>query len=144
MSQVATDRFDQAVAEALGLNRTDMRCTDVLEQEGPVTAGRLARATGLTSGAITTAIDRLEAAGYARRVRDESDRRRVLVELTPEALERGRSFYVEHAKLGERLYRRYSEQQLDLLLEYVRAGRELNESAAARLEAQRHRPASAV
>jgi hypothetical protein len=58
-------------------------------------------------------------------------------------LERGRSFYVEHAKLGERLYRRYSEQQLDLLLEYVRAGRELNERAAARLEAQRHKPASA-
>jgi DNA-binding MarR family transcriptional regulator len=143
MSQVATDRFDQAVAEALGLNRTDMRCTDVLEQEGPVTAGRLAKATGLTSGAITTAIDRLEGAGYARRVRDDSDRRRVLVELTPEVLERGRSFYVEHAKLGERLYRRYSEQQLELLLEYVRAGRELNEREAARLEAQRRKPASA-
>jgi DNA-binding MarR family transcriptional regulator len=143
MAQVATDRFDQAVAEALGLNRTDMRCTDVLDQEGPVTAGRLAQATGLTSGAITTAIDRLEKAGFARRVRDQSDRRRVLVELTPEALERGRSFYLEHARLGERLYHRYSEQQLELLLEYMRAGRELNERAAARLETQRRRSASA-
>ena len=137
MAQVATDRFDQAVAEALGLNRTDMRCTDVLEQEGPVTAGRLAKATGLTSGAITTAIDRLEGAGYARRVRDGSDRRRVLVELTPQVLERGRSFYAEHQKLSERLYRRSSVEELELLLQFVRAGRELNEREAARLEAQR-------
>src|SRR3979490_3402685 len=82
-SQAATDRFDQAVADAIGLNRTDMRCLDVLSREGPVTAGRLAEATGLTSGAMTTALDRLERAGYARRTRDATDRRRVLVEATP-------------------------------------------------------------
>ena len=138
MSQVATDRMDQAVADALGLNRTDMRCTDVLEQEGAVTAGRLAKATGLTTGAITSVIDRLERAGYARRVRDETDRRRVLVELTPEVLERSRAFYAEHQKLSERIYRRSSEEELRLLLQFVRTGRELNEREAARLEAQRH------
>jgi DNA-binding MarR family transcriptional regulator len=136
MSQVATDRFDQAVADALGLNRTDMRCADVLEREGAVTAGRLAKATGLTTGAITSVIDRLERAGYARRVRDETDRRRVLVEMTPEVLERSRGFYAEHQKLSERLYRRSSEHELRLLLQFVRAGRELNEREAARLEAQ--------
>ena len=84
-SQEATARFDQAVADAIGMNRTDMRCLDVLEREGPITAGALAEATGLTSGAMTTALDRLERAGYARRVRDRGDRRRVLVELTPKA-----------------------------------------------------------
>jgi DNA-binding MarR family transcriptional regulator len=136
MSQVATDRMDQAVADALGLNRTDMRCTDVLEREGAVTAGRLAQATGLTTGAITSVIDRLERAGYARRVRDQNDRRRVLVELTPEVLERSRGFYAEHQKLSERLYRRSSEEELKLLLQFVRTGRELNEREAARLEAQ--------
>jgi DNA-binding MarR family transcriptional regulator len=137
MSQNATDRFDHAVANALGVNRTDMRCIDVLERVGPLTAGRLAAATGLTTGATTTAIDRLERAAFARRVPDSADRRRVLVQLTPEALERGRGFYTEHAKLAQRLYRRYSEHELKLLLEYVRAGRELNEREAARLEAQR-------
>ena len=136
MSQNATDRFDEAVADAMGLNRTDMRINDVLDREGPVTAGRLAEATGLTSGAITTAIDRLERAGVARRLPDPSDRRRVLVELTPEAQEQGQSFYLEHAKLGERLYRRYDEHQLELLLEFVRASREFNERQAAKLEAE--------
>src|SRR5919206_1424840 len=84
-SQNATDRFDQAVADSIGVNRTDMRCMDVIQREGPVTAGRLAEATGLTTGAITTVLDRLERAGHARRVRDARDRRRVLVEMTPAA-----------------------------------------------------------
>jgi DNA-binding MarR family transcriptional regulator len=134
MSQNATDRFDQAVADALGMNRTDMRCTDVLDREGPVTAGRLAEATGLTTGAITTVIDRLERAGLARRLRDPDDRRRVLVELTPEARERGRRFYVGHAQLAEQLYHRYSEDQLRLLRDFVRGSREFNEREAAKLE----------
>src|SRR4051794_1476360 len=91
-SQLATDRFDQAVADALGVNRTDMRCLDVLEREGPVTAGRLAGSTGLTSGAITTVIDRLERGGFARRLRDPGDRRRVLVELAPDIREHSGDF----------------------------------------------------
>src|SRR3954468_2662759 len=123
-SQLATDRFDQAVADALGLNRTDMRCLDVLDREGPVTAGRLAHETGLTSGAITTAIDRLERGGFARRLPDPADRRRVLVELTPEARGRASRFYASHAELGEQLYHRYSEEQLRLLLEFIRGSRE--------------------
>lgn len=137
-AQVATDRYDQAVAEAVGANRTDMRCIDILDREGPITAGRLAEAAGLTSGATTTAIDRLERAGFARRMADPSDRRRVLVELVPQALGAAYEFYAEHARHGERLYRRYDEQQLRLLLEFVREGRELNEREAAKLE-QRHR-----
>jgi DNA-binding MarR family transcriptional regulator len=135
-SQNATDRFDQAVADAIGLNRTDMRCLDVIHREGPVPAGRLADATGLTTGAITTVLDRLERAGFARRVRDPDDRRRVLVEITPEAFAGSIDYYAEHAAHGERAYRRYTEEQLELLLEFVRAGRELNEREAAKLEAR--------
>jgi DNA-binding MarR family transcriptional regulator len=145
-SQNATERFDQAVADALGLNRTDMRCLDVLEREGPVTAGRLAEATGLTTGAMTTALDRLERAGYARRLRDTADRRRVLVEATERAMQMGGPFYGEHTALSERLYQRYTEAQLELLLGFVREGREFNERHAAQLEqenrARRDRPAS--
>jgi DNA-binding MarR family transcriptional regulator len=135
-SQLATDRFDQAVADALGLNRTDMRCTDVLDREGAVTAGRLAEATGLTTGAITTVIDRLERSGFARRRPDPADRRRVLVELTPEARDHGRRFYDGHVELSERLYRRYTEDELELLLGFVRAGREFNEQRAREVEAE--------
>jgi DNA-binding MarR family transcriptional regulator len=135
-SQLATDRFDQAVADAAGLNRTDMRCLDVLGREGPVTAGRLAEATGLTSGAMTTALDRLERAGFARRTRDSTDRRRVLVEMTPEAQRQAAAFYAPHMAHSERLFQRYDEQQLELLLEFVREGRELNELHAERLEQQ--------
>jgi DNA-binding MarR family transcriptional regulator len=135
-SQSATDRYDQAVADATGINRTDMRCLDVIEREGPVPAGRLAEETGLTTGAITTALDRLERAGHARRVRDPNDRRRVLVELTPEARQNTGRFYGEHAALAERLYKRYTEDQLALLLEFVRGSREFNERQAAKLEAE--------
>jgi DNA-binding MarR family transcriptional regulator len=133
-SQNATDRFDQAVADALGINRTDMRCLDALDREGPMTAGRLAEATGLTSGAMTTALDRLERAGYAQRVRDGADRRRVLVELTPRLRELAPGAYGEHMAHSERIYKRYTQAQLELLLEFVREGRELNEREAQRLE----------
>jgi DNA-binding MarR family transcriptional regulator len=135
-SQNATDRFDQAVADTLGINRTDMRCLDILERVGRLTAGRLAAETGLTSGAITTAIDRLERAGHVRRIRDTDDRRRVYVEITEETRRLANSFYSEHAALGESLSRRYSEQELELLLEFVQRGREFNDRKAAELEAQ--------
>jgi DNA-binding MarR family transcriptional regulator len=133
-SQAATDRYDQAVADAAGINRTDMRCLDVLTREGRVTAGRLAEETGLTAGAMTTALDRLERRGFVRRVRDDADRRRVLVEVLPEAFEGAEDLYAEQIALGERMYRRYTREQLELLLEFTREGRELNERLAAALE----------
>ena len=133
-SQGATARFDQAVADALGLNRTDMRCLDTIDREGAVPAGRLAEETGLTSGAITTVIDRLERAGFARRVPDPSDRRRVLVELTPATREVANSYYAPHMAEAERLFDRYTLDELELLLEFVRTSREFNEREAAELE----------
>src|SRR5262249_50034504 len=135
-SQTATDRFDQAVADTLGINRTDMRCVDILDREGRLTAGRLAELTGLTSGAITTAIDRLERRGPARRVRDDADPRRVYVELGDEAQTLAEQFYGEHAALAERLFQRYSEKELELLLGFVQGSREFNERKAGELEAR--------
>jgi len=134
-SQSATDRFDQAVADTIGLNRTDMRLLDILDREGRLAAGQLAEKSGLSAGAITTAIDRLEQAGHARRVRDAGDRRRVYVELTEQAKQNGAHFYGEHAALAEQLYQRYTEEQIELLLEFVRRGREFNERKASELEA---------
>ena len=85
--QTSNDNFDQAIADHLGMNRTDMRCVDLIDQAGGMTAGELARAAGLTSGAVTAVIDRLEKAGMARRVADPSDRRRVRIEVTPKLWE---------------------------------------------------------
>lgn len=70
--------FHETVGRRLGVSATDRKCLDLLSR-GPVTAGELARHTGLTTGAITGMIDRLVAAGYVERVADPADRRRVLV-----------------------------------------------------------------
>ena len=110
-----------------------MACLDFLGLQGPVTAGRLAELTGLSSGAMTTALDRLEHAGYAIRRRDSGDRRKVLVELTAKSRELD-GFYAEHDELGHRMAREYTAEQLGLLLEFVRQGRELNERRAAEVE----------
>jgi DNA-binding MarR family transcriptional regulator len=72
----------QAVADRLNLNLTDYKCMDFIARFGPMTAGKLTELSGLTTGAITGAIDRLEKAGYARRVDNPRDRRSVIVELT--------------------------------------------------------------
>ncbi|MFD7653677.1 MarR family winged helix-turn-helix transcriptional regulator [Actinosynnema sp. NPDC059797] len=72
------------VAERMGLSPTDGKCLDLaVRAEGPVTAGRIAELSGLSTGAVTGVIDRLERAGYVRRVRDPHDRRKVLVEVVP-------------------------------------------------------------
>ena len=76
----AADRLDEAVAVQFGLNRTDLRCLGIIYRRGRVTAGELAEESGLSPGAITTVLDRMERSGYANRV-DPADRRRVLVDL---------------------------------------------------------------
>jgi DNA-binding MarR family transcriptional regulator len=131
----ASARYDQAVADALGFNRTDTRCIDLLDREGQLTAGELAARTGLTTGAITTVIDRLEKASHVRRLPDPSDRRRVYVELTAEARNTAAGFYSDHARRAEQLYPRYTEEQVELLLDFFRGMREFNDRKACELEA---------
>jgi len=81
--QVAHEIADEHVTEFLGINRTDSRCLDIVERRSRMTAGALAEESGLTTGAVTALVDRLERAGYLRRVRDTADRRKVFIELTP-------------------------------------------------------------
>ena len=131
--QNTTDAFDEAVAAALGINRTDLRCLDILEQEGSITAGRLAERMGLSTGATTAVLDRLERAGFARRVRDASDRRRVLVELTPEVQKRSWEYYAPLAERAEELYGRYTEEELGLLLDFMQTAAELFEPLLAEI-----------
>lgn len=125
--QAANDAFDEVAFEKLGINRTDGRCLDIVENQGPMTAGRLAELCGLTTAAVTAVLDRLERAGYARRVRDETDRRQVIVELTPLMAERAEQIW---GPLGDEAVEevgRMSVEQLKLVGEFFERGRELNE-----------------
>ncbi|MEV6911677.1 MarR family transcriptional regulator [Amycolatopsis sp. NPDC051071] len=86
------------IAERMGLSATDHKALELIGQApGPLTAGRIAELTGLSTGAVTGVMDRLEKAGLARRVRDTVDRRKVLIEVVPGAMER-------HAPLFESAY----------------------------------------
>ena len=82
MEQVANDFVDEHVTAFMGINRTDGRCLDIVDQHKRIAAGRLAAESGLTTGAVTALVDRMEAAGYLRRVRDLEDRRRIFIETT--------------------------------------------------------------
>ena len=129
----ANDLAAQAVADYLGINRTDTRCLDIIERLGGVTAGRLARESGLSTGAVTTVLDRLERSGLARRTSDPGDRRRVLVETTPAAREAGEELDRPFVEAATELLLRYSEEELVLLRDYHRASRALTDAHAERV-----------
>ena len=92
--------FGQTVANVVGISGSDLECLDFLNLEGRVTAGRLAEVTGLTTGAITGVVDRLEKAGLVRRERDEADRRKVFIATVPENVAKIGRFY-EHMQRGD-------------------------------------------
>jgi DNA-binding MarR family transcriptional regulator len=131
--QDATDEVDEAVARTLRLNRTDMRCLSVLSRVGAISASALAAATGLTRGAMTTALDRLEAAGYARRVWDQEDRRTVRVEITDAARKEIAAFYGPLAAEGFNFLQKYSTQELSAVLRYLEDGQALQRAHAQRI-----------
>ncbi|MGH3410997.1 MAG: MarR family winged helix-turn-helix transcriptional regulator [Streptosporangiaceae bacterium] len=130
------DRFEDAVAEFFGVNRTAMRCMEVLDRVGQLTAGDIARETGLTSGAVTAMLDRLERVGYVRRLRDASDRRRVLVELTDKARQMAEEIYGPLTEAMEH-FERYSDDELRLIRDFLREGGALLVAHAARVEKRR-------
>jgi DNA-binding MarR family transcriptional regulator len=131
--QRATAIIDDLVNELMGVNATDGRCLDLLGHLGQMSAGELARASGLTTGAITGVVDRLERAGYARRVADPADRRRVLIEPTQKAHDASWELFGPFVELARPMLGGYSDEQLELLIEFQRLGRELQEHHAEHL-----------
>jgi DNA-binding MarR family transcriptional regulator len=126
-SQRATDITDDLLCQILGINRSDSRCLDILDQRGRMTAGALAQKSGLSTGAITAVIDRLEAAGYARRVADPADRRRVMVELTDSAREAAYELMVVPMVTATApLLDRYSERDLELMIDFMEHAAEIS------------------
>jgi DNA-binding MarR family transcriptional regulator len=134
MDQNRTYEFDDAATGLLGINRTDLRCMDILGMRAPLTAGQLAEATGLTTGAVTAVIDRMESAGWVRRLRDSTDRRRVLVEPTEKAFRESARIWGPVGQDFERLMSRYSADKLRVILDYLRQGAELDAKHLARVK----------
>jgi DNA-binding MarR family transcriptional regulator len=107
------------VATRVGLCSTDLECLDLLYLAGVTTAGRLAAHTGLTTGATTAAIDRLERAGFVRRRRDAEDRRCVLVEVLPSSGRRILPYYEPLIAGMGRLNEQYDDRQLAMVVKYM-------------------------
>jgi DNA-binding MarR family transcriptional regulator len=114
--------FGQTVANAVGISSSDLECLDFLNIEGRVTAGRLAELTGLTTGAITGLVDRMQKAGLVRRERDEEDRRKVYIAIVPEALGKIASYYAPLQKAVTKNWEGYSDAELKLLLRFMTQG----------------------
>jgi len=131
------DRLDAVAAEAYGLNRTDMRCLDVLGRTGAQTPTELAHALGFTTGGITTVIDRLEQAGYARRRADPADRRRIIVETTDLVAQRDAEIFGRLIRATRALVGAYSDAELTTILEFLSRSRA---SIAAHVEALGGKP----
>ncbi len=113
--------FHRAVAESAGLSPGDHKYLDVLLQEGPMPAGRLAELTGLTTGAVTGIVDRLEEAGLVRRTRDPDDRRKVIIRLREkEAMRKLGPAFEGLREAVDRLAARYTEEELAAILDYMR------------------------
>jgi len=127
--------FSQAVANRLGLTPTELESLDLLATNERVTAGDLARATGLTTGAVTGMIDRLERAGYARRERDAADRRRVYVQITPKAMELAGPYYESLGASVARVLESYSDAEIALLVDYFTRARQVMNEEIERLAA---------
>ncbi|MGH2690019.1 MAG: MarR family winged helix-turn-helix transcriptional regulator, partial [Actinomycetota bacterium] len=134
MNQNAVDRFDETVARYLGINRTDGRCLDILARRGPLPAGELAREARVTTGSTTAMVDRLSRQGYVRRVRDESDRRRVVVELTDECGDLLAGLFGPVAEEGTAVFEALSDAQLRFLRDFLRSGTSFVERHQARVE----------
>jgi DNA-binding MarR family transcriptional regulator len=133
--QTVNDNFDQAVADRVGMNRTDARCIDLIDQAGGMTAGELARAAGLTTGAVTAVIDRLEAAGLARRVSDPSDRRRVRIESTDRLWEVTDPLIGPMVEESMTILDDYSDEELERFTEFLRRVSELQSRHVERVRA---------
>lgn len=123
--QADQELFDSTVIERAGFNRTDWRCLDILGTRGPMTAGQLAEAVRLTTGAVTGVLDRLEAAGLVRRIRDTQDRRKVIVAVTDELDRVGAPVYGPLITDAAEAHAVFDAGELELITRFIRIERGL-------------------
>ncbi|QBD79899.1 MarR family transcriptional regulator [Ktedonosporobacter rubrisoli] len=131
--------FGQVVADRLGINAGDLECLGILSRVGPVTAGQLAGLTGLSTGAVTGLVDRLEKAGYVRRWRDQEDRRRVIIQLVREkALQEIEPLFGSLARVIKEHSALYSDEELELFLRFISGTNQQMHEQISRLRREEH------
>ncbi|MFE1884278.1 MarR family winged helix-turn-helix transcriptional regulator [Streptomyces diastatochromogenes] len=130
--------FNQAVADRIGLHPTDLQCLNLLTLEAePVTTGRVAELTGLTTGSATRLVDRLERAGYVVRQRDDTDRRRVLVATVPEKIAEFGRMWDALAGDWSRIFDDLDDAELAVIIRHMERTVEFGGEQIARLREQR-------
>ncbi len=128
--------FFQAVAQRSGMNLTDLQCLAILTSTGQITAGQLAETMGLTTGAVTGVINRMQRAGYVRRGKDPGDGRRVVIQPVPEELERaGAGFFGSQEKAFDALVSDYDDRDLAIILDVMRKSNAATREETARIRA---------
>jgi DNA-binding MarR family transcriptional regulator len=133
-SSVATVMFHTAVAAKQGLSASEEKALDLLERSGPLTAGELARQSGLAPASVTGLINRLEQKGFARRIQNPSDRRSILVEVDVERMyARVAPLFAKWVRSLEELYAGYSDEQLEVILHFLTEAARRQQEATTRL-----------
>ena len=138
-NQTAVDALDEAAAAALGINRTDLRCIDILlqEPEGAAIPARLAERLGISTGSVTALLDRLERAGYLTRSADPRDRRKVTITPTKTLREHVAGIWGPIAEEGAQLLAGYSIDDLRVVLDFMERSRRLQDQHVTRIRALR-------
>lgn len=126
--------MSKVVAGRFGLNTTDLECLDLIYMRGGASAGELARATGLTSGAMTAVIDRLERAGYVERVADPTDRRRREVRILPEVIKPIEAVYQPIQARMVELWSTFSQRDLKVIGDFLSRSTDLGIACIAELQ----------
>ncbi|HSX43561.1 MAG TPA: MarR family transcriptional regulator [Candidatus Saccharimonadales bacterium] len=133
MQSTETAHFHQVAAAANGVNITDSKALSVLKQEGSMTAGQLAVRLSLTTGAITSVIDRLELDGFVQRGADPDDRRKVVVSFNHQAAHKLSGTYQSMSAAFQELLSGYTDEQLRFLVQFFQASIELSRQETQKL-----------
>ncbi|MEV4391004.1 MarR family transcriptional regulator [Nonomuraea sp. NPDC049607] len=135
-SSNAAVMYHSAMGERLGLGMTEEKTLDLLQRQGPLTAGELSQHTGLAPASVSGLIDRLEAKWLVRRVRDTKDRRRVIVEINWERLAGFGELFEPFVAAMSGLYDRYTDEELALIVDFLRRSTALQREATTELRAE--------
>ena len=131
----ATTMAASAIAQQIGMNSSDLQCAELLVRMGPLTAGQLAELSGLTTGAITGVVDRLERAGWAKREADSKDRRRVIIRALPQDSPAESSLYNPYTEAMSDLLADYNDEELGFILEFINRLTAVTSQMAAQIQA---------
>ncbi|CBG70517.1 putative MarR family transcriptional regulator [Streptomyces scabiei 87.22] len=128
--------FHAAVGARMGLGMTEEKTLDLLEREGPLTSGEIVARTGLAPASVSGLVDRLERKGFVRRTRDQADGRRVIVEIDRDHVASFGALFADFVTGLEALYAGYTEEQLDVILDFLRRSAAVQQQATGKLTGQ--------